>query len=86
MITNNYKQQFNEARNPELVGYNHLISGAAVIGDYCSCVISNKRGWNNCFINNNQGILQDLADFALQEQSEDILMVAISQAWYNGSY
>ena len=28
----------------------------------------------------------DLADFALQEQSEDNLMVAISRAWYNGSY
>ena len=28
----------------------------------------------------------DLADFALQEQLEGNLMVAISQAWYNGSY
>ena len=28
----------------------------------------------------NQGILLDLADFALQEQPEDNLMVAISQA------
>ena len=28
----------------------------------------------------------DVADFALQEQPEDNLMVAISQAWYNGSY
>ena len=27
-----------------------------------------------------------LADFALQEQSEDNLIVAISWAWYNGSY
>ena len=28
----------------------------------------------------------DLADFALQEQPEHSLMVAISRAWYNGSY
>ena len=28
----------------------------------------------------------DIADFALQEQPEDNLMVAISRAWYNGSY
>ena len=27
-----------------------------------------------------------LADFALQEQAEDNLMVAFSWAWYNGSY
>ena len=31
-------------------------------------------------------ILLDLADFALQEQPEDNLMVAISRPWYNGSY
>ena len=37
-------------------GYNHLIS--------------NKREWNNCFIKNNQEILLDHADFALQEQPE----------------
>ena len=32
--------------------------------------ISNKRGWNNCFIKikNNQEILLDPADFILQEQ------------------
>ena len=54
------------------VGYNHLIS--------------NKGEWNNCFIKNNQEILLDLADFPLQEQPEDHLMVAISPAWYNGSY
>ena len=36
------------------VGYNHLIS--------------NKREWNNCFIKNNQEILLDFPDFALQEQ------------------
>ena len=55
-----------------LVGDNHLIS--------------NKREWNNCFIKNNQEILVDFADFALQEQLEDNLMVFISQAWYNGSF
>ena len=27
----------------------------------------------------------DFADFSLQEQLEDNLMVSISQAWYNGS-
>ena len=53
-------------------GYNHLIS--------------NKREWNNFFIKSNQEILLDLADFALQEQTEDNLMVAIFRAWYNGSY
>ena len=31
-------------------------------------------------------MLLDLTDFALQEQPEDNLMVAISWAWYNGSY
>ena len=31
-------------------------------------------------------MLLDLADSALQEQPEDNLMVAISWAWYNGSY
>ena len=35
---------------------------------------------------NNQEILLDLADVALQEQLEDNLIVAISWAWYNGSY
>ena len=33
---------------------------------------------------NNQEILLDLADCALQEQPEKNLMVAISQPWYNG--
>ena len=47
------------------VGYNHLIS--------------NKREWNNCFIKSNQKILLDLTDFALQEQSEGNLMIAISR-------
>ena len=47
-----------------LVGYDHLIS--------------NKREWNNFFIKNNQEMLLDHADFALQEQAEDNLMVAFS--------
>ena len=49
-----------------LIGYNHFIS--------------NKLKWNNCFIKNNQDILLDLPDFALQEQTEDNLMVTISWA------
>ena len=40
---------------------------------------------NNCFIKNNE-ILLDLADFALQQQPGDNLMVAIFRAWYFGSY
>ena len=55
-----------------LVGSNHLVS--------------NNRERNNCFIQNNQEILLDPTDFALQEQPEDKLMVTISRAWYNGSY
>ena len=43
------------------IGYNHLIS--------------NKHEWNNCFIKNNQELLLDHADFALQEQAEDNLMM-----------
>ena len=31
-------------------------------------------------------MLLDHADFALQEQAEDNLMVAFSLAWYNSSY
>ena len=61
-----------EMIDSQRVGYNH--------------VISNNHEWNNCFIKNNQEILLDWADFALQEQPEDNLMVAISQARYNGSY
>ena len=38
------------------------------------------------FIKNSQEILLDLADFVLQEQPEDNLVVAISLAWYKGSY
>ena len=39
-------------------------------------VTSNKCKWNNyCFILNNQEILLNLADFALQEQPKDNLMV-----------
>ena len=41
---------------------------------------------NNCFVQNNQDILLDLADYDLQEQPEDNSMVAFSQAWYNGAY
>ena len=41
-------------------------------------LISNKGEWNNCFIKNNQEILLYLADFALQEQAEDNLMLAFS--------
>ena len=41
---------------------------------------------NYCFIKDNQEILLDFADFALQVQPEDNLMVTISRAWYNGSY
>ena len=37
------------------VGYNHLIS--------------NKRGWNNCFIKNAHEISMNLADFILLEQT-----------------
>ena len=42
----------------------------------CKHLISNKREWNNCFIENNHKILVDLADFALQEQLEDNLMAS----------
>ena len=31
-------------------------------------------------------MLLDFADFALQEQLEENLMVSVSRAWYNGSY
>ena len=31
-------------------------------------------------------IIQDFADFALQEQLENNVMVSISRAWFNGSY
>ena len=39
-----------------------------------------------CFIKSNQEMLLDHAEFALQEQAEDNLMVAFSWAWYNGWY
>ena len=48
-------------------------------------IVPRARMMTEC-IKNNQDILLDLADFALQEQPEDNLMVAIPQAWYNGSY
>ena len=59
-------------RDKRRVGFNHLIS--------------NKHEWNYCFTKNNQEILPDLADFALQEQPEDNFMVVISLELYNGSY
>ena len=52
----------------------------------CNHLLSNNHECNNCLIRNNQEMLLDLADFALQEQPENNLMVAISRAWYNGSY
>ena len=69
------------------VGYEMIDSqrGAQHRVDY-NHLISNKREWNNCFIKNNKEILLNLADFALQEQLESNLMVAISRPWYNGSY
>ena len=45
-------------------GYNHLIF--------------NKREWNNCFIKINQEMLLNHADFALQEQAEDNLIIVFS--------
>ena len=39
----------------------------------------------SCLIKNNQGILLNLVDFALQEP-EDNLVNAISRPWYNGTY
>ena len=48
--------------------------------------MSKARSWNNCFVKNNEEILLGLADFNLQDQPEDNLMVAISWAWYDGSY
>ena len=55
-----------------LIGYDHFIS--------------NTLKWNGCFIKNNQDILLDLIDFALQEQAKAYLMVTISWAWFNVSY
>ena len=61
------------------VGYEMIDSQRAA---YCRVgyyhLVSNKREWNNCFIKNNQEMLLDHADFALQEQAEDNLMVAFS--------
>ena len=37
-------------------------------------------------IKDNQEMLLDLGDFALQEQPGDNLMVTMFLAWYNGSY
>ena len=58
-----------------LVGYEMIITNEAVGYNHLK---SNKREWNNCFIKNNREILLYLADFALQEQLEDNLMVAFS--------
>ena len=52
------------------VGYNHLISNKCEYNKSCS----------------NQESLLDLTDFALPEQTEGNLMVAVSRAWYNASY
>ena len=49
------------------VGYNHLIS--------------NKREWNNCFVESYQQILLDFADFASLEQPDSNLMDAISRVF-----
>ena len=38
------------------------------------------------FFKSNQGLFVDPANFSMQEQTEDNLMVAISRARYNGSY
>ena len=46
-------------------------------------IISYPTTVSGIIVLNNQEILLDLADFALQEQPEDNLMVAISRAWYN---
>ena len=51
--------------------------GATRLVGYLSSHI-NKGEWNYCFIKNNQEILVSLADFALQEQAEDNLMLAFS--------
>ena len=63
--------QTDEGRRAHRVGYN---------------LIAIKRERNNYLIKKYQEILPDLADFPLEEQTEDNLMVVISRAWYNGSY
>ena len=45
-----------------------------------------RVGYNHLISKKQSRTLLDLADFALQEQPEHSLMVAISWAWYNGSY
>ena len=52
------------------VGYGMIDSqrGAShQVGYKYNHLISNKREWNNCFIKNNQEIVLDLTDFAVQE-------------------
>ena len=56
------------------VGYEMIDSQRGA--EFAIIISSNKREWNNCFIKNNQKMLLDHADFALQEQAEDNLMAA----------
>ena len=52
------------------------------------CNISKPTSTNGIIVlfKKNEERFLYLADFALQEQPEDNSMVAISRAWYNGSY
>ena len=62
------------------VGYEMIDSQRGAERRVCyNHLISSKREWKTCFSKNNQEILLDLADFALQEQPENLL-VAISRA------
>ena len=58
-----------------LVGYNNN-------NNYYYYLICNKCGWKNCFVKNNQEILLDLADFALQEKPEDNLTIIVLFLWH----
>ena len=55
---------------------------ASISAAYCSFAYLLREP----LLKNNQEILLDHANFALQEQAEDNLMVTFSWAWYNGSY
>ena len=57
-----------------------------IVGYLSSHIIQQAISGIIVLFKKNHEILLDLADFALQEQPEDNLLVAISQAWYNGSY
>ena len=62
---------------------------ATIINNYSTsalCITNEPRYLIIAFVKNYQEMLLDLADFALQEQPEDNLMVAISRECYNGSY